>query len=215
MTMRESSTLPDPAAHVVGCPECDLLVHVRLPEPGRSVRCPRCRFSLASGVADPFARPLAFAMAALVLMLVALLFPFLEVSAAGLENTMTLAQAMTSMSRFGAETIAVLVTAFVLFVPGAMMAAVVVLYAALAANRSYDWLVPLARALFYMDAWCMADVFAIGVIVSLVKLSTMADVVLGTAFWAFLGFSVCFLITVTAMDRLTVWTAIDRLQRQS
>lgn len=201
-----------PGAPLLGCPECDLLVRLAPPAPGQTARCPRCHFVLASGIRDGFARPLSFALTALVLMIIALTFPFLAVNAAGLENHMTLAAAMTSLTRFGADAIAVLVMAFVVLIPGAMMAATVLLTSLLQRGRNHTLLVPLARGLFHLDAWCMADVFAIGVIVSLVKLTTMADVVLGTAFWAYLGFAVCFLLTVTSLDRVSVWATIDRLR---
>jgi paraquat-inducible protein A len=202
---------PHPTGHLVGCPECDLLLRVDLPGPGETARCPRCRFALASGVAEPFVFPLAYSLTALILMVVSLTFPFLAVTEAGLENSMTLAKAMTSLADFGANGVAVVVAAFVLFVPATMMAAVVMLTILLLRRRPTRLLVPLARSVFHLDAWCMADVFAIGVIVSLVKLSTMADVVLGIAFWAYLAFAVCFLLTVTSLDRLTVWTTIDAL----
>jgi paraquat-inducible protein A len=198
---------------LVGCPDCDLLVRLRLPRGGETARCPRCRHALSSGSYDGFRRPLAYGAAGLVLLGIALNFPFLAVDAQGLENAMSLGQAVTSLTRFGDDAVALLVTAFVLLIPAVMMAGAIALCAALLRERPARWLKPLARVLFRLDAWCMADVFAVGVIVSLVKLSTMADVTLGTAFWAFLGFALCFLFTVTSLDRLTVWTAIDRLAR--
>lgn len=207
-----ASTEPQPL--LVGCPECDLLVRLTPPAAGDTARCPRCRYALSSGVRDGFVRPLAYALAALLLMVIALAFPFLAVNAAGLENAMTLITAVTSLTRFGADGIAVLFTAFVVLVPGLMMLAAATLTILLIARRPSRALVPLARSLFHMDAWCMADVFAIGVIVSLVKLATMADVLLGAAFWAYLGFAVCFLLTVTSLDRLSVWTAIDALRER-
>jgi paraquat-inducible protein A len=206
------ATLP---AQLVGCPECDLLVRVTPPAAGDTARCPRCRYALSSGVRDGFVRPLAYALAALVLLVIALTFPFLAVEAGGIGNAMTLATAITSLNRFDAEGVAIVFTAFVLFTPGVMMLVTAVLATLLLAERQSPLLVPLARSLFHLDAWAMADVFAIGVIVSLVKLATMADVLLGTAFWAFLGFALCFLLTVTSLDRVTVWAAIDRLRGAS
>lgn len=212
MSAAHATDAPSAAENLLGCPECDLLVRVSVPPPGQSARCPRCGFVLASGIRDGFARPLAYAATALMLMVVALSFPFLAVNAAGIENAMTLATAVASLTRFDALGMAVLFMLFVLVAPGMMMAATVALTGLLLAGRPSPLLVPLARSLFHLDAWCMADVFAIGVIVSLVKLSTMADVLLGTAFWAYLGFAVCFLLTVTSLDRLTVWSAIDALE---
>lgn len=202
-------------ADLAGCPECDLLLRLRPPLPGMTARCPRCACVLASGVRDGFVRPLAFACAALILMVIALNFPFLAINAVGQQNAMSLTEAVSSLWQFGADGVAVLVMAFVLLIPGMLMAGVVTLMLALLAERPFAGLVPLARGLFRLDAWSMADVFAIGVIVSLVKISSLADVVLETAFWAYLGFAVCFLAAITSLDRVTVWRAIDALQDSS
>ena len=58
----------------------------------------------------------------------------------------------------------------------------------------------------------MVEVFLIGVVVSLVKLSQMADVQLGYSFWAYTGFSICFTLAVTTMDKLQCWQAIEAVQ---
>lgn len=197
-----------------GCPECDLVLKVPEPVPGQVARCPRCAHVLARGVVGGFARPMAYALTALVLMAIALSFPFLAVDAAGFSNAMTLATAVTALNREDAHAMAALLAAFVLLFPSLVMVATALLAGLLLARRSSPLLTPLAKSLFRLDAWCMADVFAIGVIVSLVKLSTMADVLLGTAFWAYLGFALCFLLAVTSLDRLAVWNAIDALRGQ-
>lgn len=202
----------DPSHVVVGCLECDLLVQVALQRARHAARCPRCGFLLSDATDDTFAQPLAFALSALISAAIAVTFPFLAVSAAGLENSMTLFEAMRSLARFGADGVAVVTFAFVLAIPALMMSGVVVLTGLLRARRPARVLVPLARLLFRLNAWSMADVFAIGVIVSLVKLSSMADIVPGVAFWAYIGFAVTFLLAMTRLDRLTVWHAIDRLR---
>ncbi len=200
------------AAALVGCPECDLLVRLVAPQPGQTARCPRCGYSLSTGVRDGFARPLAYALAALTLLAIALTWPFLSVDAVGIEHAITLASAVASLRDFGADGIALIFTAFVLLLPAAMMTGAATLTALLLARRPSPLLVPLARSLFHLDAWCMADVFIVGVIVSLVKLSTLAQVVVGTAFWAYLGFALSFLLALTNLDRLAVWAAIEELQ---
>jgi paraquat-inducible protein A len=59
------------------------------------------------------------------------------------------------------------------------------------------------------------EVFSIGVIVSLVKIAAMARVELGISFWAYLVFSILFLLTFSSLDRMTVWSAIERLRRSA
>jgi len=208
----DTAAVPAGPGRLVGCPECDLLVTLQLPAAGETAACPRCHFVPASGVPGRFRRPLAFAATALILLLIAAASPFLSITAAGLESTMTLATPVTSLTQFGADVVAMLVLGFVVFVPGLMMTAVTALTLLLELGRPSRALVPLARSLFHLDAWSMADVFAIGLIVSLVKLSSMAQLSLGLGFWAYLGFAACALVSVTSLDRVTVWDTIDALR---
>ena len=54
----------------------------------------------------------------------------------------------------------------------------------------------------------MAEVFILGVLASLTKIATMAYIVLGLSFWAYVAFSLCFLIAVTRLDRYQFWRTI-------
>ena len=66
-----------------------------------------------------------------------------------------------------------------------------------------------------MQHWVMAEVFIIGVIVSLVKIATMATVTLGLSFWAYAAFSVCFALAVATVDRYQVWEQIEALEART
>jgi paraquat-inducible protein A len=79
-------------------------------------------------------------------------------------------------------------------------------------RRSAPWLVSGGRALFLLGPWSMVEVFAIGVIVSLVKIVHLAHVSIGLAFWAYLAFGVCFTATMASLDRLTLWREIERVR---
>ena len=106
---------------LIGCPECDLLFSMVSQAPGEKLSCPRCNYAIAAGVKDGFVRPLCYAISALIFLLVSLSFPFLSLTASGLHNEMTLPQAITALSTFGANAIAVLMLGFVIAIPGAMM----------------------------------------------------------------------------------------------
>jgi paraquat-inducible protein A len=197
---------------LIGCPECDLLFSMVPQAPGEKLSCPRCNYAIAAGVKDGFVRPLCYAISALIFLLVSLSFPFLSLTASGLHNEMTLPQAIIALSTFGANAIAVLMLGFVIAIPGAMMAGVVVLTIMLLNRRASPVLVPLGRILFQSNAWAMVEVFAISVIVSLVKIASMAKVTLGISFWAYIAFAACFVLTMTSLDRLSVWSAIENLR---
>jgi paraquat-inducible protein A len=161
---------------------------------------------------EPFSRAFSFASASLIMLAIALAFPFLSISASGVTNSMTLIQTVSYLAEYGADGIAALVFLFVILVPLVMLTLIGTLAVSLGANRFPEMLLPAARWLFHLNAWSMVEVFAIGVIVSLVKLAAMAKVSLGVSFWAYLAFTVLFLLAFSSMDRLTVWTAIDRIR---
>lgn len=200
---------------LVGCPECDLLVRMAEPAAHEVARCPRCGYVLSIGIAGGFSRPLAYAVTALMLLGIALTFPFLTVTATGLSHDMTLAAAVPELSSVGAQGVAILFALLALVVPAAIMAAMVILTGLLLARRASPALMPLARQLFRLNPWAMADVFVVGVIVSLVKLATMADVLIGVAFWAYLGFTVSSLLAITSLDRISVFEAIEKIRARS
>lgn len=206
-----ADTVPTLTEQTVGCPECDLLSEVGMLNPGERARCARCGCVLSVRFEDPYARAWSFSIAALVVLGIAFAFPFLSIAAAGVTNSMTLVQTVLYLTRYGADAIAVLVSLFVILVPLLMLIFMVLLSTALRTERFHPLLLAPSRWLFHLNAWSMVEVFAIGVIVSLVKLAAMAKVTLGISFWAYLVFTVLFLVAFSAMDRLSVWRDIDRL----
>ncbi len=212
-----ADSIPDAASAVteqtVGCPECDLLGQVGALEPGERAVCARCGCVLSVCFEDPYTRAWSFSVSALIVLAVAFAFPFLSISAAGVTSSMTLVQTVLYLAQYGADAIAVLVSIFVILVPLVMLIFILVLATALRADRFHPLLMAPTRWLFHLNAWSMVEVFAIGVIVSLVKLAAMAKVTLGPSFWAYLAFTVLFLLAFSAMDRLTVWRDIERLTR--
>lgn len=54
----------------------------------------------------------------------------------------------------------------------------------------------------------MAEIFIIGVAVALVKVSGLARVGLGPAFWAFAALLVVTILTDSSICRLTVWKTL-------
>ncbi len=200
-------------AGAIGCPECDLLGEIPALAPGERARCSRCGFLLAVSYEDPFGRAFSFALSALIMLLVAMAFPFLSITASGISNSMTLLQTVSYLADYGADVIAFLVLVFVILVPAIMLLLILVLSLSLRRHRFHPLLQAPTRWLFHLNAWAMVEVFAIGVIVSLVKLAAMAHVELGLSFWAYLAFSGLFLLAFSSMDRLTVWSVIDRIRR--
>ena len=107
--------------------------------------------------------------------------------------------------------VALMVTAFIIAIPAAILSLIIVLTLTLRRGRYHPWLVTAARTVFLARNWAMVEVFIIGVIVSLVKIASMATVTLGLSFWAYAAFSVCFTLTISHLDRYQCWQRIETL----
>ena len=58
----------------------------------------------------------------------------------------------------------------------------------------------------------MVEVFFFGVLVSLVKITHMATIVLGIAFWAYAAFSVSFILAISRLDTYYTWKRLEELE---
>ena len=199
-----------PRRQRLGCIQCDLLLTLGELAEGERASCPRCGHLLASHTPGGLTRPLAYALAAAVLLVMANAFPFLALEASGLENVMTLPRAALEIYRDGYGAMVALVMGVIVVVPALMIALLVALLVSLVRERGADWQVPVGRIFFWLTPWSMVEVFVIGVIVSLVKIGHMATVILGISFWSYVAFAICFTAAMASLDRLTVWDEIER-----
>lgn len=193
----------------VACLECDLLIQLPPLAQGEKAQCPRCSSLVASVPRNGFRRALAFALAALVLLIVANLFPFLTFKASGLEQVMTLAQSAGVLYEQGNVVLSGFVLIFIAVAPAVLTICLITLLIPLVGRHRVDGLHLVGRAIFLVSTWSMVEVFLIGVLVSFIKIAAMATVVFGMSFWAFVGFAVCLTAALASLDRHQVWTAIE------
>jgi paraquat-inducible protein A len=196
----------------IACHGCDLIVDVGGLVDGERARCPRCGHFLTRLRADAIGRVLAYTVSGIIFLAVANAFPFLSFAANGLESVMTLPQTALDLYGHGMATIALLVAAFIIIIPAAVMLLLILICVPLQQRRWAPWLVTAARWVFTLQHWAMVEVFIIGVIVSLVKISSMATVTLGISFWAYAAFSICFTLAVSNLDRYQCWQLIETLE---
>ena len=196
----------------IACHSCDLLLDVGAIKEGESASCPRCGCFLTRYRADAYNRVLAFASAGLIFLVLANSYPFLSFSSTGLESIMTLRQTPGALWDNGMPEVAVLVAAFIIFIPAAVLLMMVILSIPLSQGRYRPWMPTIAKSVFLAQNWSMVEVFIIGVIVSLVKIAAMATVVIGLSFWAYAAFAICFTVAVASLDRYQCWERIEALE---
>jgi len=192
------------------CHECDLLIGMPVLAAGQKAFCPRCNFLLAANRPHAFSMQFAFAISGLLFLLFATAFPFLGFSAGGQERTVTLLQSIAILVTDMPAMAAIVFTSIV-FIPGSFLLGIVYVMSALASQRLLPGTIWMLRWLLLLVPWSMAEIFLIGILVSFVKIVSIADVTLGLSFWSYVLFTVCLAVVVVFLDRRELWDRIRSL----
>lgn len=192
------------------CPECDLVVTLPPLHAGEAASCPRCNRELTYRPKAPAERVLAYCIAALVMLLLTLPFTFMQFTLSSTQQEIVLLDTAMAFRSSEWPALAVVIVATIIILPGMYLTAVAYVYAGIASRRYWTGSVWLARALSHIKPWLMTDVFLVGVLVSLVKLVSMASISLGPSFWAFCGYVFFMVKTVSNVDADWMWFALKR-----
>lgn len=191
------------------CHDCDLIVRIPFLRAGEKAYCPRCHHLLAATIKNGLEQATAFAFTALFCMVLANLFPFISFASQGRQQVMTLIQSVVSLYQQNNEILALLVMAFIILIPMAIVVALItILIPLITQHRKILYARRLGRMIFTLQSWCMPEVFLIGVLASLIKVASMATVELGLSFWAYVGFSIAFTLMFARLNRHQFWNTL-------
>lgn len=209
--MTPTPAFPDGAstADLIACPECDALYRAHEVAPGSQAACARCGTVLISPRRRAGTAIIALALTAVVLVAGALWFPFLRIDLRGLSQEVTLWDVGTGIAGGPLFIVSVAVTAAIVVIP--LLRAGLILYtlAPMVFDRPAR---PYAARAFALSErlrpWSMAEIFALGCGVSLVKVADLANLSLGPAFWMFAGLVGVTVVQDSLVCRWSVWRSI-------
>lgn len=190
------------------CEECDWVSALPALRSGEKAECPRCGHTLATRHFRPAQRSMALAISALVALCLAVTFPFVSFTAGGVGNRIELSQTATTLIGFDQPVVAIAVILTIMVLPAVYLLGVIWLQFGLMRGESFMASPRIARSLAHLHPWMMADVFIIGALVSLIKLSSMAQIGVGAGFWAYCVFALLLLLTTQSLDADWMWFSL-------
>ena len=193
-------------SEIIACHECDLLQ--RAPDGPGVAGCARCGAVLFRSSANSFERTLAYTLTAVILFVLANAFPILRLEISGHVVETSLLGAVRTLLDQDMPEIAVLVFLTTFLIPAAQLAAMLYLLLPLRWGRMLPGVPQVLGLLGRIKPWAMVEVFMLGVLVSIVKLHSLAHVVLGTALWSFCGLVVAMPAMAAAFDPRELWHRI-------
>jgi paraquat-inducible protein A len=196
----------------LACPNCDALFLEPVAQEGERVICPRCLTRLFSRRQNFVHRSTALVFAAAFFFILANAFPFLTLRADYRESDMLLAGAVSGLQAEGFSALATMVAIFTLAAPSVLIGALLYVLVPLLRERRLRWALHLCRAIHEARRWNMVEVFLLGVLVSLLKLGSVATLTLGTSFWAFAGLIICLTAALATIDQAELWEKLEAAQ---
>jgi len=194
---------------LIACHECDLLQRrIKLPAKSKA-QCGRCGAVLYRNIPDSIDRTIALTIAGLVLFVCANLFPFLAFEVSGQSVQATLISGAVALYKQGMWEVAGLVIFTCVAAPLAQLLFMLYIFIPLKFNRLPYATAKAFRFLREMQSWNMIEVFMVGILVALVKLTKMAVIVPGLALWSFMGLIVVLTAAAAAIDPELVWYKVE------
>jgi paraquat-inducible protein A len=198
---------------VIVCHACDLAHREDGIVPAARVRCVRCRAELYRTSAAGVDTAIALALAALVLFIIANAYPLVAFKVNGTTRMATLTGAALGLYDQGYATLGLLVTFTAVLVPLTQILAFLYVLVPVRLGFRAPGQERLLRVLTALRPWGMSEVFVLGAIVALVKLSSEAEVAPRIALVAYglLMLMLAAMASVTPTEQF--WRWINRRHR--
>lgn len=190
--------------HLVACEYCDAVYHRTDLAKGEQALCRRCGGSLYRESRRAYQRLLPLVATALILFLLSNVFPIVEMELKGIRAQTTLWGAVQALYADHMVLVALLVFATTILFPLAEMLMMLYLLVQMGRRRVPTGFARIVRSIQLTRPWGMIEVYLLGVVVTLVKLASVADILAGPALWSFSALAVV-LATMLSFDPRDLW----------
>lgn len=197
--------------HYLVCPSCDALWEKPEVQTGQRVKCGRCHHVILEFKHRSWARVVPSVIGATILYFAAISFPFLSMERSGLSNEISILDTPGVLMANNMVWLGIAVFLFILVFPILRITLLFALMGANYFNLTSGTRARLIRLFQFLGPWAMAEIFIIGVIVSLVKLGDMVDLSIGIAFWAMIGFVLVLGLISVHWCRFSFWQELEKL----
>ncbi len=208
--MASTETQSRAISQVIVCHECSNKVHIPPLQHRQKAACPRCGFVLTSHNNQANERMLAFSFTALIFLGLSLCFNFLGFSANGQEQNINILEGIQVLVDQDYLFLALIQLLAIVVLPGVMLVGIIYVLLPLQFGLRPYYGRRVLSIVYALMPWSMAEIFLVGVLVSLIKISSLADISIGPSFYAYIGFTLCLTATVLHMDKHKLYSLVSR-----
>lgn len=197
-------------AAMIACPRCDAVFHAVEPTANQRALCTRCHHVLIAPRKRAGKRIIAVSLSIVILLVAASAYPFLSISTSGLRHSSSILDAALAFSSDGLLALLSFVLAgLIVFIPAVRALLSIYVLAPLVMDRGpFPGAAYAFRLSEHLRPWSMAEIFAIGCAVALIKVADLASVSFGPAFWMFALLVVLVVVQDNLACRYSIWKAL-------
>lgn len=194
----------------LACLHCDLLIHHVDIQHGERAVCPRCQQVIYLDQ-QAFHTTLALLVTALLLYFPAILLPFLSMEVGGQTHQISLLSSIIIIAKGNAIVLAITVFMLVLAFPLIKFLGLLSIMLPLSRGRMPFFGVGTTRFILQSVPWSMTEVYLVGVLVTLVKISGLATVSFSMGFFTFIAVILVNAGLSLVLPRKRIWQTIAEL----
>lgn len=195
--------------NITACHGCDLLLESGDVTPGSTAVCPRCGSKIHAPKADSVNRTLAFSFIVLLVYFPAVFTPLMTLNAMGIEARGSILDNAILLYHQDYMLVAAMVflTAVLLtFLNPALLFLLAGLVKTKKLPRLQAWIL---RTYQHLEEWGMAEVYLIGVLVTLVKVYSMTIIEFNLGFFCFVVMVIMNICSLSVLDKSHFWVLIE------
>ncbi len=194
---------------LIACQDCDLLHRQRSLRDGERAMCSRCGALLYRKNRNSLDNTLVFSLTAFIFFLMANVFPFMTFKYEGRVQESVLWSGVRELFIQEMWAIALLVFGVSMVIPLIKIVGMLYILLPLQYNKRPWQAARIFRGIETLHPWAMVDVYMLGVIVAIVKLSDFATIVPGTALYSFAAVLISMAVAGATLDPHDVWERLD------
>ncbi len=204
-----STSLPD-ISDLAACPGCDLLYNKVSVHQGKKIRCPRCGTTLYTHIKNSVNKTVALSLTGLLLFLPAMAMPIMTFTVMGLKGSGNVVDAMLSMFERGYLFVGFMVLLVSVLLPLVKLYLLFWVAFSLKIGRSTTKLPGIFRAYKHLAEWGMVEVYMLGILVSIIKMHSMAAIEYNMGFFCFFALVVITVASSVKLDEDLFWELIEQ-----
>ena len=186
------------------CSDCGIVIEVDSFDDSQQYSCPRCH-SVFYRPGESFDLILVMAITSFLFFIPTTFLPIMTIEIMGQHHSVTLIEAVWYFAQDGYMIIAIIAAGAGIGVPLTLLVLIIMMIIPLKFGASSSNIRHFYRYYEHLSPWAMAEVYLIGMFVSIVKLSGMAKLDLDYGLYSFGFFIMAFFITLIWFNPDDIW----------